>query len=45
MERTWHGHSASRIKARDPFLPDNPARDNGWSVYVTGRNSTQGGDR
>ncbi len=29
----------------DPFLSDNPSRDNGWSGYLTGKNSTQGGDR
>jgi len=45
MEQTWHGHSASRIKARDPFLPDNPVSGNGWSVYVTRMISTPGGDR
>ena len=31
--------------ALDPFLSDNPSRDNGWSGYLTGKNSTQGGDR
>src|SRR5262245_10600763 len=29
----------------DPFLSDNPSRDNGWSGYLTGKNSTQGGGR
>jgi hypothetical protein len=29
----------------DPFLSDNPSRDNGWSGYLTGKNSTRGGDR
>jgi hypothetical protein len=29
----------------DPFLPDNPSRDNGWSGYLTGKNSAQGSDR
>jgi hypothetical protein len=29
----------------DPFLSDNPSRDNGWSGYLTGKNSTQGSDR
>jgi hypothetical protein len=29
----------------DPFLSDNPSWDNGWSGYLTGKNSTQGGDR
>ena len=28
----------------DPFLSDNPSRDNGWSGYLAGKNSTQGGD-
>jgi hypothetical protein len=32
-------------QARNPFLFDNPSRDNRWSAYITGRNSTQGGDR
>lgn len=29
----------------DPFLSDNPSRDNGGSGYLTGKNSTQRGDR
>jgi L-ascorbate metabolism protein UlaG (beta-lactamase superfamily) len=35
MKSTWHGHSAFRIEAGaakfliDPFLSDNPSRDNG----------------
>ena len=51
MKQTWHGHSAFRIEASeakiliDPFLSDNPSRDNGRSGYLTGKNSTQGGDR
>lgn len=51
MKLTSPGHSAFRIKAGeakiliDPFLPDNPSRDNGWSGHLTGKNSTQGGDR
>jgi L-ascorbate metabolism protein UlaG (beta-lactamase superfamily) len=51
MKQTWHGHSAFRIEAGeakifiDPFLSENPSRDNGWSGYFTGKNSTQGGDR
>ena len=45
------GDSAVRIEASaakiliDPFLSDNPSRDNGWSGYLTGKNSTQGGGR
>ena len=41
MKQTWYGHSAFRIEAGeakiwiDPFLSDNPSRDN----------STPGGDR
>jgi NADPH:quinone reductase-like Zn-dependent oxidoreductase len=27
-----------------PFLSDNPSRDIGWSGYLAGKNSTQGGD-
>jgi L-ascorbate metabolism protein UlaG (beta-lactamase superfamily) len=51
MKLTWHGHSAFRIEAGaakiliDPFLSDNPSWDKGWSGYLTGENSTQGGDR
>ena len=29
----------------DPFLSDNPSWDKGWSGYLAGKNSTQGGDR
>jgi L-ascorbate metabolism protein UlaG (beta-lactamase superfamily) len=41
MNETWHGHSAFRIEAGeakiliDPFLSDNPSRDNEWSGYLT----------
>jgi L-ascorbate metabolism protein UlaG (beta-lactamase superfamily) len=51
MKLTWHGHSAFRIEAGaaeiliDPFLSDNPSWDKGWSGYLAGQNSTQGGDR
>jgi L-ascorbate metabolism protein UlaG (beta-lactamase superfamily) len=51
MKQTCHGHSAFRIEAVeakiliDPFLSDNPSRDNGRSGYLTFKNSTQGGDR
>ena len=51
MKQTWHGHSAFRIEAGaakiliDPFLSDNPSWDKGWSGYLAGKNSTQGGDR
>ena len=39
-------HEAGEAKILiDPFLSDNPSRDNGWSGYLTGKNSTQGGDR
>ena len=50
-ETDRHGHSAFRIEAGaakiliDPFLSDNPSWDNGWSGYLAGKNSTQGGDR
>jgi hypothetical protein len=50
-KHTWHGHPAFRIEAGeakiliDPFLSDNPPRDNGWSCYLAGENSTQRGDR
>ena len=48
MKQTWHGRSAFRIEAGeakiliDPFLSDN---HKGWSGYLAGKNSTQGGDR
>jgi len=51
MKQTCHGHSAFRIEAVeakiliDPFLSDNPSRNNGCSGCLTGKNSTQGGDR
>jgi L-ascorbate metabolism protein UlaG (beta-lactamase superfamily) len=51
MKQTWHGHSASCVEAGDakisidPFLSDNPSTDNGWSGYLTGKNSRLGGDR
>ena len=51
MKQTWHGHSAFHIDADeakiliDPLLSDNPSRDNGWSGYLTDKNSTRGGDR
>ena len=50
MKLTWHGHSAFRIEAGaaeiliDPFLSDNLSWNNGRSGYLTGKNSTQGGD-
>jgi L-ascorbate metabolism protein UlaG (beta-lactamase superfamily) len=40
MKQTCHGHSAFRIEAVeakiliDPFLSDNPSRDNGWSRFL-----------
>ena len=51
VKLTWQGHSASRIEAGtakiliDPFLSNNPSWDKGWSGYLAGKNSTQGGDR
>jgi L-ascorbate metabolism protein UlaG (beta-lactamase superfamily) len=51
MKLTWHGHSALRIEAGeakiliDPFLSDSPSRDKGWSGYLAGKNSTEGGAR
>jgi len=51
MKLTWLGHSAFRIEADaakiliDPFLSDNPSRDKEWSGYLTGKNTTQAGDR
>jgi L-ascorbate metabolism protein UlaG (beta-lactamase superfamily) len=51
MKLTWLGHSAFRIEAGaaniliDPFLSDYLSRDNGPSGYLTGKKSTQGGER
>ena len=51
MKQTWYGPSAFRIEADeakiliDPFLSDYPSGDNGWSGYLRGNNSTQGGYR
>ncbi len=51
MKQTWRGSSAFRIEAGeakiliDPFLSDNQSRESGWSGSLTGKNSTQGGDR
>ena len=51
MKQACYGDSASHIEAGadeiliDPFLSDKPSRGNGWSGYLTGKNSTQGGDR
>jgi len=51
MKQTWRGPSAFRIEADeakiliDAFLSDNMSRDNGWGGCLTGKNSTQGGDR
>jgi hypothetical protein len=51
MKLTWLDQSAFRIEAGtakillDPFLSDNPSWDKGWSGYLAGKNSTQGGDR
>ena len=51
MKPTWRGRSTFRIDAGgtkiliDPFLSDNPSRDNGWSGCLMGKNSTHGGDR
>ena len=51
MNQTFHGRSSFRIEAGEariligPFLSCNASRDNGLSGYLTGKNSTQGGDR
>jgi L-ascorbate metabolism protein UlaG (beta-lactamase superfamily) len=51
MKQTWYGHSAFSIEPGEaniliePFLSDNPSWDKGWSGYLTGEKSTQGGDR
>ena len=51
MKQIWHGYSAFRIDAdeakilSDPFPSEHPSRDNGWSGYLTRKNSTQRGDR
>ena len=51
MKLTWRSHSAFHIEAGaaevsiDPFLFDNPSKDNGWSGCLSGENSTKGGAR
>jgi L-ascorbate metabolism protein UlaG (beta-lactamase superfamily) len=51
MKQACYGHSAFHIAAGeakiliDPFLFDKPFRDTGWKCRLTGKNSTQGGDR
>ena len=51
MKQKWCGHAAFPVETGeaktliDPFLSDNPSRDNEWSRYLAGKNSTQGGDR
>ena len=51
MKQTWYGHSAFLIEADgaqmliDSFQSDNQRRDNSWSGYIAGKNSTQGGER
>jgi L-ascorbate metabolism protein UlaG (beta-lactamase superfamily) len=51
MKQTWHGHFALRIEAGEPktlidqFLSDSPSRDKGWSGYLAGKNSIEGGAR
>jgi hypothetical protein len=50
MKQTWHSRFAFRSNASAaeilivPFLSDNPPRDNGRCGYLTGKNSTHGGD-
>ena len=45
MKQTCTAIPHFRIEAGDPFLSDNPPWDKGWSGYLAGKNSTQGGDR
>jgi L-ascorbate metabolism protein UlaG (beta-lactamase superfamily) len=51
MKQTLRSSSAFRIEAGeariliDPFLSDNPSRENGWSGCLTSKNSTRGGER
>ena len=51
MKQKWRSPSAFPIEAGkakiliDPFLSDKPYWDTGWSSCLTGKNSTQGGDR
>ena len=40
-----HRGGRGRDFDRSSSLSDNPSRDNGWSGYLAGKNSTQGGDR
>ena len=51
MKQTRHGYPVFRIESggakivMDPFRSDNPSTANGWSGYLTGKNSTHGGER
>jgi L-ascorbate metabolism protein UlaG (beta-lactamase superfamily) len=51
MKLRWRSHSASCIEAGtvktliDPFLSDDPSRDNGWIGCLSGKNLTHRGDR
>jgi hypothetical protein len=51
MKLPWRSYSGFRHRAGadkiliDPFLFDNPSRDNGWSGYLVVKNSIQGGAR
>lgn len=50
MKLRKYGHSVFRIEASaariliDPFLSNNPPRDNGW-IGCSGEDSTRGGGR
>ena len=39
----WNAGAAKNLI--DPFLSDKPSWDKGWSSYLTGKNSIQGGER
>ena len=41
----WNAGAGRGQVLIDPFLSDNPSCDNGWSSYLTGKNSIQGGER
>ena len=45
MKHTFRIEAGEATILIDPFLSDNPSRDNGWSGRLTGKNSTKRGDR
>src|SRR5215472_6939150 len=45
MARPFRIYAGAAKILIDPFLSDDPSWDKGWSGYLAGKNSTQGGER